>query len=243
MRNFFELWRREMGAYFHTSMAYGLGAIFMALTGFSFWRMVDRLARMPADAVNAIGMLFDSPLYWMAMLTMAPLLTMRLFSEERKTGTLEMLLSAPVSSVQVVLAKFAGAYTMFLLMWLPTVAYSWVLRRFGTEVGVDFGPLAAGYLGTALIGGFFLSAGLFCSLCSRHQMVAGLLCVAVLGILFYTGLPGRGGAGWMEFFSSTQHMADFARGTVDTRAVFWYASSAVLMLFLSVLLLESRRLR
>jgi len=233
--------KREISAYFHTSSGYGIAAIFLAIIGFGFWRMVDSLAHFPAATLRPGAMLFSSTLYWLVMLSMPPLLTMRLFAEERKTGTLALLLSSPVSSGEIVLGKFLGIYAIFLGMWLPTLAYAWVLRRFGTSAAVDLGPLAAGYCGTALVGAFFLSVGLFASLCSRHQLVAGLLCVSATGALFYTGLPLHSIPAF-DALSAVRHMADFARGTVDTRVVVWYLTSTGLMLSLSTLLLEFRRL-
>jgi ABC-2 type transport system permease protein len=233
--------KREVSAYFHTSSGYGIAAIFLALLGFGFWRMVDSLAHFPASALRPATMLFGTQLYWLAMLAMPPMLTMRLFAEERKTDTLSLLLSAPVSSGEIVLGKFLGIYSIFLVLWLPTLAYSWVLRRFASSAAVDLAPLAAGYLVTALVGAFFLSVGLFASLCSRHQLVAGLLCVSATGAIFYFGLP-RHAFPAFDAFSAARHVADFARGAVDTRVVVWYFTSTGLMLSLSVLLLEYRRL-
>lgn len=240
------IWRKEVGTYFRTSTAYALGAVFLALTGFSFWRVADALARTPAMD-NSMMMLFSSPIFWLAILTMAPLLTMRLFVEERRNGSMELMLSAPVSPWQFVTGKFLGAYTVFLLAWLPTLSYAWILRRFGTEgAPVDLGPLAAGYLGTALVGAFLIAVGIFCSLCSSRQIVADILCIIVVSVLFYAALPLPFLSGMPKpfaFFSIVHHMADFARGTVDTRAIIWYATSTLLTLFLSTLLMEARRLR
>lgn len=233
--------KREIASYFHTSSGYGIAAIFLGLIGYGFWRMVDSLAHFPAATLRPAAMLFGTTLYWLAMLALPPMLTMRLFAEERKTGTLPLLLSAPVSSGEIVLGKFLGIYAIFLGIWTPTIAYSWVLRRFGTSAAVDLAPLASGYLGTALVGAFFLSVGLFASLCSRHQLVAGLLCVTATGALFYSGLPLHSLHAF-DAVSAVRHIADFARGTVDTRVVVWYLTSTGLMLSLSSLLLEFRRL-
>ena len=248
MSAFWTLWRREMGSYFRTSIAYVVGACFLAIAGFSLWMLATNLAQGGAEG-DLVRNLFGSPGYWLAMLIAAPLLTMRLFAEERRAGTLEMLMTAPVTETSVVLAKFAGAYATFLLLWAPTLAYAELLRRCGANVPVlDWGPVAAGYLGTALVGAFFLSIGLLCSLLTRHQAVAAMACLGVLGLLltgnhlpFYAHTaPFRDLA---RGISAPLHVMDFAAGIVDTRTLVWYLSATVLLLFVSIRLLEARRLR
>jgi ABC-2 type transport system permease protein len=245
---FFHLWRRELVSCFRTSIAYVIGVFFLIITGFSFWMLSARLAQ-GAMAGDMPGNLFGSPWFWLAMLIVTPLLTMRLFAEERRLGTLEMLLTAPVTETEVVLAKFAGAYSTFLLLWTPTLTYAFLLKCCGAPLpSIDWGLVAAGYSGTALVGAFFLSVGLLCSLLTRHQVVAAMGCLAALGILLSAGLAPfyfHGGRFWqmVRFFSAPLHMQDFAAGTIDTRTVIWYASSTVLLLFISIRILEARRLR
>jgi ABC-type transport system involved in cytochrome c biogenesis permease component len=183
MTAFLQLWRRELGSAFRTAIVYAAGAAFLLVMGLSLWLQVSRLAQGAADGSLA-GILFAPPWYWLAMLIVTPLLTMRLFAEEYRTGTLEMLLTAPVTEAEVVLAKYAGVWTTFLLLWLPTLSYLLLLRYCGAELPpVDWGPVAAGYLGTLLIGSLFLAAGLLCSLLTRHQAIAAMACLAALGIL------------------------------------------------------------
>lgn len=248
MSAFLHLWRRELSSYFRTSIAYAGGSLFLVITGFGFWMLAARQAQ--GDPAGDISVsLFVSPWFWLAMMIVTPLLTMRLFAEERRLGTLEMLLTAPVTETEVVLAKFAGAYAAFLLLWLPTLFYAFVLKRCGVPVPPpDWGLVATGYLGTALVGAFFLSVGLLWSLLTRHQVVAAMGCLAVLGILLATGLlpyyfhaePVRQMA---RAVSAPLHMQDFAAGIIDTRTVVWYASASALLLFTSIRILEARRLR
>ena len=248
MTPFFHLWRREMGSYFRTSIAYVVGVCFLLVTGFSFWMLAAGLARGSTDGDMA-GTLFGSPWFWLDMLIVTPLLTMRLFAEERRMDTLESLLSAPVTETSVVLAKFAGAYSAFLLLWIPTLAYASILKHCGAQLPpIDWGPIASGYLGTALVGAFFLSVGLMGSLLTRHQIVAAMACLGALGILLSGGLlPFYSHVEKVRqissFFSAPVHMLDFAAGTIDTRAIVWYLSATVLLLFLSIRILEARRLR
>lgn len=248
MSAFLHLWQRELASYFRTSIAYVVGVFFLAITGFSFWMLAAQLAQGATDG-DMTSTLFGSPWFWLAMLIVTPLLTMRLFAEERRMGTLEMLLTAPVTPAEVVLAKFAGAYSAFLVLWIPTLAYAAILKSCGAQLPpIDWGPVAAGYFGTALVGAFFLAVGVLCSLLTRHQMVAAMACLAVLGLLLTAGLlPFYSHAPQIREMARTLsaplHMLDFSAGIVDTRAVAWYASATVLLLFVSIQVLEARRLR
>ena len=248
MNRFFHLWWREVTSYFRTSIAYVAGTLFLAIAGLGFWMLTAGLAQNTAGGDMA-RTLFGSFSFWLAMLIVTPLLTMRLFAEERRQGTLEMLLTAPVTDAEVVLAKFFGAFALFLLLWLPTLAYAFILDHCGARLPPpDWGLLAATYLGTALVGAFFLSVGLLCSLVTRHQIVAAMICLAALGLLLSAGLlPFYSHAGHIretaQLFSAPLHMLDFAAGVVDTRTVVWYLSGATLMLFISIRILEARHLR
>ena len=248
MSVFLHLWRREMGSYFRTSIAYVMGFFFLLISGTSLWMLAAGLARGASDGDVAVT-LFGSPWFWLDMLIVAPLLTMRLFAEERRMGTLETLLCAPVTETSVVLAKFAGAYSTFLLLWCPTLAYAAILKRCGAQLPpIDWGPVAAGYLGTALVGAFFHSVGHLCSMLTRHQIVSAMACLGALGILLSSTLiPLHSPTDTLRqisiLFSAPTHMRDFAAGVIDSRAVVGYVSATVLLLFLSIRILEARRLR
>jgi len=174
---------------------------------------------------------------------------MRLFAEERRLNTLEGLLAAPVTETEVVLAKFAAAQAGFLLLWIPTLLYPLCLRACGIDVPpLDPGAAAAGYFGTALVGASFLALGLLCSLLTRHQMVAAMGCLALLGLLLAVGwLPLPAHADWIRrlapLISAPLQLQDFAAGIVDTRAVVWHVCVCALLLFSSIRILEARRLR
>ena len=248
MNAFLQIWRREIAALFRTSVAYVVGVFFLLVSGFNFWMLAARLARGAQDGDMA-GLLFGSPLYWLSMLIVTPLLTMRLFAEEQRMGTLDLLLAAPVTEAQVILGKFAAALSAFLLLWVPTLSYAFLLGHCGASLPpLDWGPVAAGYLGTALVGASFLATGLLCSLVTRHQAVAAMACLAALGLLLSGSL--------LPFYAhaeSIREMAravsaplrvmDFAAGIVDTRTVVWYLSATGLLLFISIRILEARRLR
>ena len=245
---FLHLWKREVESFFQTSVAYLAGAVFLLVTGFSFWMLVTPLAQGSTDGGMAT-ILFGSLWFWLSMAVAVPALTMRLFAEERRTGTLEALLTTPVSETQIVLAKFAGAATLLGLLWAPTLSYVFVLRLCGAQMPpIDWGSIATGYLGTALLGGFLLSTGLLCSLLTRHQAAAAIACLSAMGILvalgllpFYSHLAPLHHL--LRLFSAPLHMADFSTGLIDSRTVVWYLSATTLLLFISIRILEARRLR
>jgi ABC-2 type transport system permease protein len=248
MNAFAALFRREMGGFFHTPVAYAVGFFFLATAGVGFWGIAGQLSQAAAEQPLSV-LAFSSTAYWLAMLIVVPLLTMGLFAEENKRGTLESLMTAPVGETAVVLSKFAASCCAFAAAWLPTLAYGPLLAWSGGNVmPSDFGPVWGGYLGTALIGAFFLAAGLLCSLLTRHQAVAAMGCLAAIGLLLFSTaqpsiLPAGAARDLARWISPTNHMADFAAGVFDSRAVVWYASATALLLFLSTRLLEARRLR
>lgn len=248
MSAFVPLWQRETGACFRTSIAYTVGVFFLILTGTAFWMLAGRLA---AGEINGslTEAFFSSQWFWLAMLLLGSMLTMRLFAEEIRLGTLEMLMGAPVTETEVVLSKFAAAGTVFLLLWLPTLVYPSVARW----CGIGLPPLAPGeaasaYFGVLLLGAFFLSAGLFCSLLTKHQMVAAMLSFGAMGTWVSGGflssrINPEGQSALARALSAPLHMRDFAEGILDTRTIVLYLSATVLLLFCSVRLLEARRLR
>lgn len=263
MSAFVPLWRRETEAYFRTSIAFTGGVFFLVLTGVAFWLQAGRLAAggTGAGADMAMAMSTGTPglpeAFWaspwccLAGLLLATMLTMRLFAEEIRMGTLETLMAAPVTEAEVVLSKFAAAGTVYALMWLPALAYPTVARMCGVQIPPSGAGVAlAGFLGMMLLGGVFLSAGLFCSLLTKHQVVAAMLSFGVLGVWVSGGLLAlRGGgevagaAALLRALSAPQHMRDFAAGILDTRTLVFHLSAAALLLFASVRLLEARRLR
>ncbi len=248
MRAFVPLWQRETGACFRTSIAYTGGVFFLVLTGAAYWSLTGRLAAGELDGTLAEAF-FSSQWFWLAMLLLGSMLTMRLFAEEIRLGTLEMLMGAPVTETEVVLSKFAAAGTVFVLLWLPTLAYPAVARLCGVELPPAApGEAASAYLGVLLLGGFFLSAGLFCSLLTKHQMVAAMLSFGAMGAWvsggFLTSRIGpEGGTALSRALSAPLHMRDFADGILDTRTIVLYLSATALLLFSAIRLLEARRLR
>ena len=248
MRVFFTLWRRELAAYFLSPIAYVVTIFFLLITGFNFFLLVDLMANEHVSVTEVMGQLFGSVLFfWPAFLLVIPMLTMRSFAEEHRSGTIETLMTAPVQDAVVVLAKYFGALCFLVFMWIPTGVYAFLLSSCSMEAApFDPGPLYSGYLGTFLLGMFFLSIGVFCSAITKSQVIAAVICFALCSFLFYIGfLQYYTPNAWLNristYLSFVLHQLEFARGVIDTRPVVLYLSGTVFMLFLTIRWLEARR--
>jgi ABC-2 type transport system permease protein len=246
MRAFFTLWRKEIAAYFLSPIAYVMMIFFLVVMGFSFWLLADLLVQGEVGT-TVMKELFGSIFFWIAMLILVPVLTMRLFAEEKRSGTIETLMTAPVTDTAVVLAKYAGALTFFVIIWMPTAAYAYVLKSFSPLTApIDLGPMLSGYLGAFLVGAMYIAIGLFCSSLTSNQIVSAIVCFAVICVAFFTGFIAfisrsetlREG---FAYVSSVSHMLDFSRGAVDTRPVVLCVTATALMLFATVKVIESRK--
>ena len=256
MRATASLIRREIGAYFLSPIAYVVIAVFLVVTGHLFYLTMDQLTtRGPKGVEFPLQLMLGDEKFWLVFLFIPPLLTMRLFAEERSSGTLEMLMTAPLRDWQVVLSKYAAAFAFYLLMWLPTLCYLPVLfGAFNAEGRVDARPIWSAMLGLILVGAMFLALGLFISSLVRSQLVAALISLFVSLVFIVTGFwkPDVDTASpvahtflsVVRYFSVPMHFQqDFSRGLVDTRHLALYLSVTVFCLFLTVRSLESRRWR
>lgn len=246
MRAFAVQWRREAAAFFAAPLAYGVMAYFLFMMGGSFWMLLHVLSR-GAGSATVLSELFGSIFFWLAALIVAPLITMRLVAEERRTGTLETLMTAPVRDRDIVLAKYAAALTLWAALWFPTLFYVYVLRTFASQAPVfDAGTIACGYLGAMLVGALFLAVGLLTSILARNQIAAAMAAFSILTAFFLSG--------FMHFIlhddrlrrplyyaSPVAHMMDFSRGALDSRAVAFYLINTWLVLWLCVRAFEARK--
>jgi ABC-2 type transport system permease protein len=247
MRAGYCLWKKELAGCFLSPIAYVMTFCFLMLTGLSFWWLANLLA-FGESLTTARQWIFGSPVLWFSMPVLIPLLTMRLFAEEKRMGTMELLLTAPVSEVAVVLAKFFGALGFFIFMWMPTLLYVAVLRYLLPESGlIDAGTVVSGYFGMLLIGAFFIAVGMLTSALTSNQVVAAVLSFALLCFVFFMTLFAAYGArgdearAWGEMFCSYVHALDFSRGLLDSRPVVFYLTATGLLLFINVRVLEARR--
>jgi len=247
MRNVPTLLRREMNAYFASVLGYVVVVFFLLVMGVTFAVIVNYLTRGPTQ-MTAMRILFS--MFWLPSLVVVPLITMRLLAEEKRSGTIEMLMTAPVTDSEVVVAKWLGAVLLYALMWGLTGIYVLILKKFtGGTTSLDLGPIASGYLGVLLIGQFLIAVGVLTSSLTKNQVAAGVMSFAFIfafllvlnwmDYLFQGGPVGQ----LIKELSAFDQMETFARGIVDVRTIVLYVSGTLWMLFVTTRVVESRKWR
>jgi len=231
--------RRELNTYFLSPMAY------VVLTGFAVVNALFFAATLRGGQLESnqlVTEVFSFALFW--LIFAAPIITMRLLSEEAATGTLETLLTTPVSDTEVVLGKFTGALLFSLVLLVPLGLEFAFLAAIGP---LDYGPVASGLLGMYLVSAEFLAVGLLCSALTRSQIASGILAFVGLMALFFLWLGVRertsGLASFLRYLAPSTHLSGFVRGVIDSRDLAYFVLSTALLLFLSVKILESRKWR
>lgn len=248
MRAYCTLVLRELGTYFKSWTGYVVIAAVLLMLGLSFLNLIYGLNNEATDR-PATELFFSTLYFWVILLLVTPIMTMRAFAQEKFTGTFEALMTTPVSDLQVVLAKFSGALLFHLVAWLPPMGYLFILRALSNDPHVlEPGTVLATYAGIVLLGAMFLSIGCFTSSVTRSQVIAAVGSFALGVLLFFLSflsfvLPS--GDGWRErlmaYVGLVEHMEDFASGVLDTRPVILYVSITLLFLFLTLKVVESRR--
>lgn len=245
---FFTLLNREVRAYFLSPVAWAVLFFFLLLTGFNFYAGVAALNRGPSE-VTVVEAFFNTVFFWFGFILVFPLITMRLFSEEYKMGTIEPLMTAPVRDSHVVLAKYCGALIFYIVLWLPSLLYflifTWVTRL---QAAGATGPFIGAYAMLLLMGMFYIAIGCLASALTRNQIIAAVMSFSVITLLFFLGLLTffilsitpvlREMTG---YFSALEHMAEASRGFFDTRPVVFYLSLTAFVLFLTFHVFQSRR--
>ncbi|QHI68211.1 ABC transporter permease [Tichowtungia aerotolerans] len=243
MRSFLTLWRREFSALFLSPIAYVMLMFFLLVTGCGFyWLIKENL-----ELLHSIQGLMV--VIWACMLIVIPILTMRSFAEERKNGTFETLMTAPVSDTTVVAAKFIGVLSFFLLMCAPTLAYLAIIGWIKPDIisNMDPGCIGGGYQMVALIASAFIALGLFASALTSNQIIAAISTFAVMSILFFGGLfePHLSKTPLVRevgsYMSAALHLMEASRGVFDSRSVVLYLSATLFFLFATTKAVSARR--
>jgi len=250
MRQFLTLLKREVSAYFYSPVAYVVMFCFLVLNGVDFYLIILGMNRTPTD-VSIVEAFFNSVLFWICVLLTSPLITMRLFAEEFKMGTIEPLMTAPVQDWQVVLSKYLGALLFYMLLWLPSAAY-FPIFQWVTKAHAAWSPGAywGCYTFIVLLGMFYLSIGSLASALTSNQIIAAILSLAVTFIFFLFGISSYivinitpAFRDLMGYFSSIEHMMNFSRGVFDSRPVVFYLSMTALVLAITHQVFQSRKWR
>jgi ABC-2 type transport system permease protein len=246
MKAAFTIAKREIESYFLSPVAYVVTVVWLVWCGLQFYLLAGVFASAPSlsASANPLSAFFGgSVLFFIPLLVFAPVLTMRLLAEERHTGTLESLLTAPITSADVVLGKYLAAMVFWVGLWIPTLMYVWITSQFGR---IDAGAVAASYLGVFGIGLYYMAIGLAMSALAKNQIVAALLTFMVLSGLFAVGLLSfvdsfAAQRDAIDYISLWGHMQAFSRGIVDTRFVVFDVTLAGLFVYLAWRALDGRR--
>jgi ABC-2 type transport system permease protein len=254
LRNVLAIADKELRSYFASPIAYIILGLFAILFGWFFYVFlmffVQRSSGMgqfggggPVNINQDMirGVLMNSAVI---ILFVMPMITMRTYAEEKRSGTIELLLTSPVTDVQIILGKFFGAMGLYAAMLLVTIVYMAMLFYFGNP---EWRPIAAGYLGLLLMGGCFISVGLLISSLTKNQIVAGVLTFAVFLMLWVLNWRADQSGPWagaiLNHLSIVDHFDDFARGIIDTKHVIYYLSFITFGLFLTAKSVDSERYR
>lgn len=243
MRNFLTIWRREFLASFLSPVAYVTLIIFLAVSGGTF---IVGIHKYDGSTESIPAILFAAVVTWATVLI--TVVSMRLFAEEKRTKSIEMLMTAPVTETEVVLGKYAGAMSFLVLALLPAVCNVFIVAHMSrgiTLATVDPGSILAGCIILFMVTALCTAIGTLVSMLTENQIVAALCCFCAIWFVLAVGsfipsLPGTVSI-VADYLSVFEHIEDFARGAVDTRPVFFYLSLTVFTLFASVRFLESRR--
>ncbi len=254
MRNMWVICRKELRSYFVSPVAYILFIMYAVIFGWFFWNMVgafifysmesqmrgemfpmninDQIVRQLLGNMNVVNLFF------------IPLMTMRLFAEEKRNGTIELLATSPIRDGEVILGKWLASVILYAAILLVTGLNFLFLFKYGNP---DWKPMAIGYLGVLLQAAALLAFGTFISTLTKNQIIAGAGTFGVCLLIFVLGwVGGYQSSTWarvMTYISTTTHMESFLKGVVDTKDAIYYVSAIFLGLFLTARSLESLRWR
>jgi|SRR5215470_5811681 len=252
MRNVLAVAGKELRAYFHSPIAYLVMALFAVLCGFFFYnytaafvvqtfRMMATGQMAPNVSINEyiIRPLFEGVLT-VVLLLLIPLVTMRLFAEEKRSGTIELLLTSPLTDLQIILGKFLGALALYGVLMLLSFLYIGLLFLYGNP---NAKPLLADVLGLFLFGGALLSLGMWISTLTKNQIIAGVVAFALFLLLYvfdWVNSYSSSDAGRvMSYMALTTHFDNFAKGVIDSSDVVYYLSVIVVGIFLTARSVEA----
>jgi ABC-2 type transport system permease protein len=254
MNNVLAIAHKELRSYFASPIAYIVIGFFTLLFGWFYIGILEWFVRqglqgqmgMGAGSMN-VNQQMIRPLILnitVVFLFLLPLITMRTYAEEKRSGTIELLLTSPLTDLEIVLGKFLGALGLYAVMVAVTLIHFGLLFAFGTP---EWKPLATAYLGLLLFGGCFIALGLFISSLTKNQIVAGAATFGVFLLLWVVDWIGEGlgptGQAIVKYLSMTDHLDDFVKGVIDTKHLVYYLSFIAFGLFLTVRSVDTERWR
>jgi ABC-2 type transport system permease protein len=254
MSNVLAIAHKELRSYFASPIAYIVIGFFALLFGWFYIGILDWFVRqglqgqmgMGAASMN-VNQQMIRPLILnitVVFLFLLPLITMRTYAEEKRSGTIELLLTSPLTDLEIVVGKFLGALGLYAVMVALTLVHFGLLFAFGKP---EWKPLATAYLGLLLFGGCFIALGLFISSLTKNQIVAGAATFGVFLLLWVVDWIGESmgptGQAILKYLSMTEHLEDFVKGVIDTKHLVYYLSFIAFGLFLTVRSVDTERWR
>ena len=252
MRNILAIAGKELRSYFASPIAYLVIGFFALLYGYFFAVMLQWFVRQGMNmmggpqALNVNQDMLRPVLQNVTVLLLfvLPAMTMRTYSEERRSGTIELLLTSPLTDFQIIMGKFLGALSLYSVMLAVTLLHIGVLFIYGSP---EWKPIITSYLGLLLLGGSFLSVGLFVSTLTTNQIVAYISTFSVFLLLWVVSWIGSFTSGWVtdvtQYLSIVEHFDDFSKGVIDTTHVIYYLSLITFGLFLTARSVDTERWR
>lgn len=245
--NTLTLLRRELAGYFFVPLGWIVLALFLLVQGYVFFLVAELLSGPLAPHGSPMQLFFGGTYsYWLVLIFVSAAIATRLLAEEQRAGTIDLLLSAPITEAQLVAGKYLAALLFFAALWLPTAFYVLLLARLSGGQTLDPGPILAGYLGTLLVGAAFLAIGTLASALVSHQLLAALLTFGALVLLLLVGPLElfvrsetlRAVIAHLDLF---EQLDEYARGIVDARRVVLDLSIVAFCLVCATKRLEGRR--
>ena len=248
MNVFRALVRRELSAFFQGPTGFIIIAAVMFLIGLGFLVVLSGL-NGEATPMPVTQIFYGTYFFWVILLLISPVITMRSFAMERASGTYESLMTAPVGDWQVVLSKFAGALIFYMILWVPLLICSVVVRFYvGESAVLGLGTMFTSALGILMVGCLYMSIGCFASALTLNQAVAAVSGFALGAALFFTGFFSYFAGDRTDWLSQlarhislANHMESFTRGVIDLGAIVFFLSLTGLFLYLTHKVVESRR--
>jgi ABC-2 type transport system permease protein len=255
MKGFVAVFRRELYAFFASPIFYVVGTIFLILSGYFFYNSVAYFSLISFQAAQnpqmgaqvnlnemVVKPLFDD--MSVILLLIVPLLTMRLLAEEKKNGTIELLLTYPLREVAVVLGKYLATLMVLVILLTITGSYMVMLAGFGK---IEWGPVLTGYLGLILLVAGFVSLGLLASALTQNQIIAAVIGFGALLMFWIIGwigsVAGPGVGKVVHYLSLLDHLEPFSNGVLDSRDLLYYINFSLFFIFLTLRYLDSQKLR
>jgi ABC-2 type transport system permease protein len=236
------VFQRELSQYFNTPLGFIYIDVFLLLTGFFFFELFSFFLAEQASMRNLFQLL-----PWV-YLFFVPAISMRLLAEDKKIGTVEVLMTLPLRDWEVVLAKYFASFVFLTVALLLTFPLILVVKQAATPgVLLDYGPVFGGYIAAILMGGAFLAVGIFFSSLTDNQIVAFILSIVTMAVFLLIGIPTVAGIfppGLQKFvlnISLISHFYSVERGVIDSRDMLYYLSVIFIFLFATIRMVESRK--